>query len=77
MNRVHLIIAMLYIAIGGGVIGAEIQEYKFKERKKELIEKVSTYSALLMMQQFIQLQMDEREELDMDEIRNKTIEVYQ
>lgn len=67
---------VLVFFLGGLSLGSGLEKYSGKAKKVELIEKVSTYAALLMMQQYIQLQIGERQDLSLEQIRKETVEIY-
>ena len=67
---------LLVLCILNLLLGIGIEKTKNEASKKELIEKVTTFAALSMMKQYIDLQLGERQDLSIEEIRKETVEIY-
>ena len=73
--KVNIYLVLVFF-LGGLSLGSGLTKYVEEAKRIELIEKVSTFAALTMMQQYIDLQLGNRQNLSLEEIRKETVEIY-
>jgi len=73
--KVNIYSVLVFFMVGLS-LGTGFTKYVEKAKRVELIEKVTTFAALSMMKQYIELQLGERQDLSLDEIRKETVKLY-